>query len=101
MSREQARARLTAVRGIGPWTAAIVERVAFGDADAVEVGDYHLPNLVAWNLAGQDRADDDRMLELLAPFAPHRGRTLRLLELGGQQAPRRGARMAVGPIHRL
>ncbi len=101
LPRGEARARLTAVRGLGPWTAGIIERVALGDADAVEVGDYHLPNLVAWNLAGEDRADDDRMLELLAPFAPHRGRTLRLLELGGQHAPRRGARMAVGPIHRL
>lgn len=101
MPREQARARLTAVRGIGPWTAAIVERVAFGDADAVEVGDFHLPNLVAWNLAGEDRGDDDRMLELLAPFAPHRGRAMRLVEVGGQHAPQRGARMAVGPIHRL
>lgn len=101
MSRDDARRRLTAVRGLGPWTAGIIERVVRGDADAVEVGDYHLPNVVAWNLAGQDRADDDRMLELLAPFAPHRGRTLRLLELGGQMAPRRGPRMPVGPIHRL
>lgn len=101
MAREEARRRLTAVRGIGAWTAGIVERVAFGDADAVEVGDYHLPNLIVWNLAGEERGDDARMLELLAPFAPHRGRALRLLELGGQHAPRHGARMPVGPIHRL
>lgn len=101
MPREQARRRLTAVRGIGAWTAGILERVVFGDADAVEVGDYHLPNLVAWNLAGEDRGDDDRMLELLAPFAPHRGRALRLLELGAPHAPAYGARMPVGPIHRL
>lgn len=101
MPREQARRRLTAVRGLGPWTAGIIERVAFGDADAVEVGDYHLPNVIAWNLAGEDRADDMRMLELLAPFAPHRGRTLRIIELAGRQAPRYGARMSVGTIHRL
>ena len=101
MPREAARRRLTAVRGIGVWTAGIIERVAFGDADAVEVGDYHLPNVVAWNLAGEDRADDARMLELLAPFAPHRGRALRLIELGGPHAPRYGPRMSVGPIHRL
>lgn len=101
MGREDARRRLTAVRGLGPWTAGLVERVALGDADAVEVGDYHLPDIVAWNLAGEPRADDARMLELLAPFAPHRGRALRLVELGGRGAPRRGARMSVGPIHRL
>jgi 3-methyladenine DNA glycosylase/8-oxoguanine DNA glycosylase len=101
MPREQARRRLTAVRGLGPWTAAIVERVAFGDADAVETGDYHLPNVIAWNLAREDRADDGRMLELLAPFAPHRGRVLRMVELAGQGAPRYGPRMSVGPVHRL
>lgn len=101
MSPADARRRLTAVRGLGPWTAGIIERVVLGDADAVEVGDYHLPNVVAWNLAGQERADDARMLELLAPFTPHRGRVLRLVEIAGSGAPRRGARMPVGPIHRL
>lgn len=99
--RGDRRRRLTAVRGLGPWTAGIVERVAFGDADAVEIRDYHLPNVVAWNLAGEDRADDDRMLELLAPFAPHRGRVLRMIEIAGRGAPRYGARMSVGSIHRL
>lgn len=101
MGPEAARKRLTAVRGIGDWTAAIVQRTAFGDADAVETGDYHLPNVIAWNLAGEDRADDPRMLELLAPFAPHRGRALRLIELAGNGAPRYGPRMAAGPIHKL
>ena len=62
------RGRLTAVRGIGAWTAGIVQRLCFGDADAVEVGDFHIPNMVAWNLAGEDRADDERMLELLEPL---------------------------------
>jgi 3-methyladenine DNA glycosylase/8-oxoguanine DNA glycosylase len=101
MPAPAAHARLTAVRGLGGWTAGIIRRVVFGDPDAVEVGDYHLPNLVAWNLAGEDRADDPRMLELLAPFAGHRGRALRLLEVAGQRAPRYGPRMAAGPIHHL
>lgn len=100
-ARVDRRRRLTAVRGLGPWTAGILERVALGDADAVEIHDYHLPNVIAWNLAGEDRADDDRMLELLAPFAPHRGRVLRMVELAGRGAPRYGARMPVGSIHRL
>ena len=43
--------RLQALRGIGPWTAGVVLGEALGDPDAVPVGDYHLPNLVAWNLA--------------------------------------------------
>jgi 3-methyladenine DNA glycosylase/8-oxoguanine DNA glycosylase len=86
------RTRLLAIPGIGPWTAAEVGYVAAGDADAVSVGDYHLPHAVAWALAREPRADDARMLELLAPFAPHRGRAARLIEsLGG--APRFGPRM--------
>lgn len=94
MDSGDARTRLTALRGIGPWTAAIVERHARGDPDAVEVGDFHLPNTVAWTLAREPRGTDDRMLELLAPFAGHRGRVARLCELAGSFAPRRGPRHA-------
>jgi hypothetical protein len=35
------------------------------------------------------------MLELLAPWAGHRYRVTRLLELSGFSAPRRGPRMSV------
>jgi 3-methyladenine DNA glycosylase/8-oxoguanine DNA glycosylase len=90
--------RLRSIAGIGPWTSAEVRRVALGDADAVSVGDFHLPHMVAWTLAGEPRGDDHRMLELLEPFAGHRGRVVRLIELGGQHAPRRGPRMALRNI---
>jgi 3-methyladenine DNA glycosylase/8-oxoguanine DNA glycosylase len=66
---------------------------AMGDPDAVPVGDYHLPSMVAWSLAGEPRADDARMLELLEPYRGHRGRVIRLLVAGGSAAPRRGPRM--------
>src|SRR5205085_797850 len=69
----EATRRLTTLRGIGPWTAAEVVRVAYGDPDAVSVGDYHIPNTVAWALAGEPRGDDARMLELLEPFRQARG----------------------------
>jgi 3-methyladenine DNA glycosylase/8-oxoguanine DNA glycosylase len=85
---------LAAVRGIGPWTLAEVGRVAFGDPDAVSVGDYHVPSLVAWALAGEPRADDARMLELLEPYRGQRGRVQLLLEASGIQPPRYGPRMA-------
>jgi 3-methyladenine DNA glycosylase/8-oxoguanine DNA glycosylase len=85
---------LASVPGIGPWTIAEVGRVAFGDPDAVSVGDYHLPNLVAWALAGEPRADDARMLELLEPYRGQRGRVQCLLEASGIRAPRWGPRMA-------
>jgi len=92
-SPADARAGLELIPGIGPWTSAEVAGVALGDADAVSVGDYHLPNLVSWRLAGEPRGGDARMLELLAPYAGHRGRVLRLLELDGVKAPRYGPRL--------
>lgn len=96
-----ARAHLTELPGIGPWTAAEVARLALGDADAVSVGDYHLPNVVAWALAGEPRADDARMLELLEPYAGHRGRVQLLLEAGGVRAPSYGPRSEIRSIDRI
>ncbi|MFN8622354.1 MAG: DNA-3-methyladenine glycosylase 2 family protein [Chloroflexota bacterium] len=84
--------RLQQLPGIGPWTAAEAVRNAMGDPDAVSVGDFHLPNLVAWALAGEPCGDDARMLELLAPYAGQRARVIRLLELSGIRAPRYGPR---------
>ncbi|WP_148308172.1 DNA-3-methyladenine glycosylase family protein [Actinoplanes friuliensis] len=91
----EATRRLTAVPGIGPWTAAEVVRTAFGDADAVSVGDFHIPNTVAWGLAGEARGTDARMLELLEPFRGHRGRVCDLLAMGGISAPKFGPRMPI------
>ncbi len=86
-------ARLTAVPGIGPWTAAEVGIRALGDEDAVSVGDFHLPNLVAFALAGEPRGDDARMLELLEPYRGQRALVIRLLESSGIRAPRYGPRL--------
>jgi 3-methyladenine DNA glycosylase/8-oxoguanine DNA glycosylase len=91
----EATARMTAIPGIGPWTAAEVVRTVHGDPDAVSVGDYHIPHTVAWALAGEPRGDDARMLELLAPFRGHRGRVCVLLEAAGIAAPRYGPRRPV------
>jgi 3-methyladenine DNA glycosylase/8-oxoguanine DNA glycosylase len=100
-TQTEAYARLGAVPGIGPWTFAEVGRIAFGDPDAVSVGDYHLPNVVAYALAREPRADDARMLELLEPYRGQRGRVQRLLEASGIQAPRYGPRMAPQRIAEL
>jgi len=91
---DEAYRRLTALPGLGPWTAAEVAIRALGDADAVSVGDYHIPTLVCWALAREPHGDDARMLELLEPFRPHRGRVIRLLESAGIRTQRRGPRMA-------
>jgi 3-methyladenine DNA glycosylase/8-oxoguanine DNA glycosylase len=99
--RQEAAARLGSIRGIGPWTVAEVSRLALGDPDAVSVGDFHLPNLVAWALAAEPRADDERMLRLLEPYRGHRGRVQRLLEASGITAPRFGPRAMPREIERI
>ena len=62
--------------------------------DAVSVGDYHLPGrrLGAGRAA---RSTTPGMLELLAPYAGHRYRAARLVELSGVRPPRRGPRIPV------
>ena len=87
-------ARLRALPLVGPWTAAEVGLRALGDPDAVSVGDFHLAHAVCWALAGEERGTDERMLELLAPYAGHRARVIRLIEAEGIHPPRRGPRMA-------
>jgi 3-methyladenine DNA glycosylase/8-oxoguanine DNA glycosylase len=94
LTREAAYARLTALPGIGPWTAAEVMLRAAGDPDAVSVGDFHLRNLVAFTLAGEVRGTDERMLELLEPWRGHRARVIRLLETSGLRPPAFGPRYA-------
>lgn len=89
--------RLAAVPGIGQWTLGEVGQSALGDSDALSVGDYHLKNWVAWNLAGQARGTDEQMLELLEPFRPFRGRVVRLLQKEGSAPPKYGPRLSIQP----
>ncbi|MEM7341641.1 MAG: DNA-3-methyladenine glycosylase 2 family protein [Actinomycetota bacterium] len=86
-------ARLQHIRGVGPWTAAMVTATSLGDADAVPVGDYHIPNNVAWLLAGEPRGTDERMLELLAPYEGHRWRVIRMAKSAG--APKYGPKLSL------
>jgi 3-methyladenine DNA glycosylase/8-oxoguanine DNA glycosylase len=97
-SAEDVRRRIAGISGVGPWTVAEVVRVSHGDPDAISVGDYHLPNVVAWALAREPRADDARMLELLEPYRGQRGRIQRLLELSGIWPPKYGPRAPVRSI---
>jgi 3-methyladenine DNA glycosylase/8-oxoguanine DNA glycosylase len=84
---------LTRLPGIGLWTSAETRIRAFGDADAVSVGDYHLAHEVGYALTGH-RVDDDGMLELLEPWPGHRQRVIRLIGLSGAREPRRGPRVS-------
>ena len=60
-----------------------VEIVNLGDKSVTLIERY-------WRIT-----DDAGMLELLAPYAGHRYRVTRLIELGGSRPPRRGPRMPV------
>lgn len=94
----QAREALMSLPGVGVWTAAETAQRAFGDADAVSVGDYHIPKMIGWTLLGRP-VDDAGMLELLEPMRPHRHRVVRLLEASGlAYEPRRGPRLPVQHI---
>ena len=97
LSPADARARMRAVPGVGEWTAAEVAQRALGDADAVSFGDYHVAKDVGWALTGSP-CDDSGLAELLEPYAGHRYRVQRLLELDGARRPRRAPRMPV-PTH--
>lgn len=96
----EGRAHLMKLPGIGPWTSGVVMGGPLGDPDAVCLGDYHLPDFVSWNLAGEARADDARMLQLLQPYAGHRGFVARLIKVHGASPPRFGPRTAVRDIRR-
>jgi len=86
--------KLMSVPGIGVWTAAETTQRAHGDPDSPSVGDYHLPAVVGWALIGKP-VDDDGMLELLEPWAGHRQRVMRLIEVSGFRKPTFGHRMTI------
>ena len=90
-------ARLQEFPGLGPWTATSLAQAVLGSPDLVVLGDFWMPTIVRYALTG-DRTwcpDDGPMLELLEPFAGHRGRVVRLLAAAGylpsRRAPRREA----------
>lgn len=87
-------ARLRLVPGVGVWTAAETAQRALGHPDEVSVGDFHLHDVVVFALTGEARGDDARMLEVLAPYAGHRQRVVRLIEVAGVAKPRFGPRYA-------
>lgn len=81
--------KMQSLPGIGPWTANYIARKALGWADAVPIGDFWAPFFIVEALSGEEipRAQkdeaDQRMLELLEPFRPHRARVAQVLERQG------------------
>jgi 3-methyladenine DNA glycosylase/8-oxoguanine DNA glycosylase len=90
----EAMARLRVVPGIGVWTAAEVAQRAFGNADALSIGDYHLSNMIGHSLFGHDMTDAE-MIAAMQKWQPHRYRVVRLLEAdGATMKPRHGPRLS-------
>jgi 3-methyladenine DNA glycosylase/8-oxoguanine DNA glycosylase len=90
---------LESLPGVGPWTANLVARTALGWTDAVPVRDCHAHYVITEALTGE-QGDDDAMLEVLAPFRPHRARVVRLITQAMIAGPRAGYRLPRIDPHR-
>lgn len=101
MHPSEATASLSHIRGVGVWTAAVAGGLAFGDPDALQVGDFHVKNTASWALNGIARGTDEEMVQSMAPYAGQRHRVMRWLELAGWRAPARGARQRIVSITHL
>lgn len=84
---------LRSLPGVGVWTAAETLQRTHGAPDHVSFGDFHVAHLVGQALTGR-RVDDAGMERLLAPWAGHRQRVVRLLYASGAKNPSYGPRLA-------
>jgi 3-methyladenine DNA glycosylase/8-oxoguanine DNA glycosylase len=101
LTPERAVRGLKSLPGVGEWTAAETVQRAFGDADTISVGDFHLARTVGLSLLGRP-IDDAAMVTLLEPLRPHRQRAVRLLLASGLAVnPRRAPRQAIPNLRAL
>ena len=107
MEPAEARTRLSALPGLGPWTATSVITASHGDPDTVVLRDYGLPTMVNYAFTGDarrlppDEGGDEVMCRHLAPWSGHRQRIIRLLFTVGVGVPRRAPRAVNPDIRRL
>lgn len=66
------RARLTAIKGIGPWTVDMLMIFGLGRADVLPVGDYGVQVAVKNLFNLRKLPDAARITRLARPWAPHR-----------------------------
>lgn len=107
MAVSDALQRLSALPGLGIWTATSVVAACHGDPDTIVLRDYGLPTMVNYAFTGDarrldaDAGGDEVMCRHLAPWAGHRQRIVRLLFAVGVGPPRRGPRSWNPDIRRL
>lgn len=75
---EEARRRLTAIKGVGPWTADIYLLFCLGHADIFPGGDLALRNAVADAFRRPAPLPVDEMMDIAAKWSPWRGVAARL-----------------------
>lgn len=75
---EDAHRRLTAVKGVGPWTADIYLLFCLGHADIFPAGDLALRNAVADAFRRPVPLPVDEMIDIAAKWSPWRGVAARL-----------------------
>ena len=78
-SADEAHAMLTAVHGIGPWTADIYLLACLGHSDAWPAGDLALQEAARLAFALDARPNTKAMIPLAEPWRPWRGVAARLL----------------------
>lgn len=107
MAPADALRRLTALPGLGAWTATATLVASHGDPDVIVLRDYGMPTLVNYAFTGDatrlppDEGGDDIMCAHLEPWRGHRQRIIRLLFAAGIRAPRRAPRAFNPDIRRL
>lgn len=107
MAPPDALRRLSALPGLGIWTATSVVTACHGDPDTIVLRDYGLPTMVNYAFTGEarhldaDAGGDEVMCRHLEPWAGHRQRVVRLLFAVGVGPPRRGPRSWNPDIRRL
>lgn len=107
MDVDDAFQRLTALPGLGAWTATATMVSSHGHPDVIVLGDYGQPTMVNYAFTGDatrlppDEGGDEVMCEHLEPWRGHRQRIIRLLFAAKIQAPRRGPRAFNPDIRRI
>lgn len=78
LDRGEAMGRLTALHGIGPWTAEIYLLFASGHPDIFPAGDVALQSAVGHALGMASRPDPRTLTRIAESWSPHRGVAARL-----------------------
>ncbi len=74
----EAQAELTALKGIGPWTAEVFLLFCAGHRDIFPAGDVALQHALGQWLGLETRPNEKKVRELVLQWSPHRGIAARL-----------------------